>query len=53
MEENQKRWWPDLERCQVKVCCSKEDCMNVDVRNGSGMVKFEGIELLKEEDFKF
>lgn len=26
VEENQKRWWPDLEGCQVEVCCNKEDC---------------------------
>lgn len=37
------RRWRKI-RCSLKLCCYKE-CMNINVRNRSGMVKFECIEM--------
>ncbi|KAF7651214.1 hypothetical protein LDENG_00113870 [Lucifuga dentata] len=53
VEENLERWRYALERRGMKVSRSKTEYMAVNERDSSGMVRLQGIEIKKVEDFKY
>lgn len=53
LEENLERWRFALQRRGMKVSRSKTEYMCVNKRENSGMLRFQGAEMVKVQEFKY